>query len=87
MDDLFLEIERIHDTKKIQTSSNWNIFTTYNHQKSKRKGKKSIWLGVWKHNDPALAFYRNTGFTKHSEHVFYMGDHPHRLSISSKQSF
>ena len=55
--------------------------------KEKQKKKKAIWLGVWEHNDAALAFYRKRGFTKYSEHVFYMGDDPQTDYLFIKQLF
>ena len=55
--------------------------------RAKEKQKTAIWLGVWEHNDAALAFYRKRGFTKYSEHVFYMGDDPQTDYLFIKQLF
>jgi ribosomal protein S18 acetylase RimI-like enzyme len=38
------------------------------------KGHDSIWLGVWEHNDRAIAFYRKWDFEKFSQHTFMLGD-------------
>lgn len=32
-----------------------------------------LWLGVWEHNDRALAFYARSGFREAGEHVFMIG--------------
>jgi ribosomal protein S18 acetylase RimI-like enzyme len=45
---------------------------------SRKKGFKSIWLGVWEHNLRALKFYRKLGFEEAGSHVFHMGTDPQR---------
>ena len=54
---------------------------------ARQTGVKTVWLGVWEHNDVALAFYRKKGFIKYSEHVFYMGDDPQTDYLFIKQLF
>jgi diamine N-acetyltransferase len=36
-------------------------------------GAKTLWLGVWEHNDRALAFYRKTGFAPVGSQPFVVG--------------
>ena len=36
-------------------------------------GAKTLWLGVWEHNDRALAFYRKTGFSPVGRKPFLVG--------------
>ena len=36
-------------------------------------GGRTLWLGVWEHNDRAQAFYRRWGFTRVGEHLFRVG--------------
>jgi len=43
---------------------------------AKRQGCKTMYLGVWEHNDRAIAFYRKWGFARVGEHIFQMGDDP-----------
>jgi len=38
-----------------------------------QRGKKQLWVGVWEKNLDAIEFYKRHGFTKISEHDFYMG--------------
>ena len=35
--------------------------------------KELVWLGVWEHNLPAIAFYEKWGFTRFSDHEFILG--------------
>lgn len=36
--------------------------------------KKIIWLGVWEHNERAIAFYTRAGFEKFGTHDFVLGN-------------
>ena len=36
-------------------------------------GHDAVWLGVWEHNERAIAFYKKWGFTRFSEHTFMLG--------------
>ena len=40
---------------------------------SKLKHYEHLWLGVWEHNERALAFYRKWNFETFGDHVFYVG--------------
>lgn len=40
---------------------------------ARRIGGKTLWLGVWEHNDRAKAFYRKSGFVDVGAHVFMVG--------------
>jgi ribosomal protein S18 acetylase RimI-like enzyme len=39
-----------------------------------QKGYRTIWLGVWEHNQRARAFYRKCNFHEVGEHVFQLGN-------------
>ncbi|RYN13026.1 GNAT family N-acetyltransferase [Bifidobacterium animalis subsp. animalis] len=41
---------------------------------ARAQGKTRIWLGVWEHNDPAIAFYKRFGFTRIGSHDFMLGE-------------
>jgi len=43
---------------------------------ARSRGAKTIWLGVWEHNDRARAFYAKCGFTDAGEHIFLFGTDP-----------
>ncbi len=38
------------------------------------QGKSVIWLGVWEHNDAAIAFYKRMGFVHFGSHDFVLGE-------------
>ncbi|MET1140028.1 GNAT family N-acetyltransferase [Enterococcus hirae] len=70
----FLEIERIYVRSPFKSKGIGSRLIEFAVQKAQEKQKEAIWLGVWEHNYPALAFYRKHGFQHHSQHIFYMGD-------------
>lgn len=39
-------------------------------------GHRTVWLGVWEHNQRAIAFYRRWGFVKVGEKTFVLGTDP-----------
>ncbi|MFM9911815.1 MAG: N-acetyltransferase family protein [Chitinophagaceae bacterium] len=40
---------------------------------AKEMNRAILWLGVWEHNDRAIAFYTKWGFEKFGEHEFVLG--------------
>lgn len=40
---------------------------------ARNQGYKSVWLGVWEHNAPALVFYKKMGFIQCGWHTFLFG--------------
>jgi len=44
----------------------------------------AFWLGVWEHNDRALAFYARCGFREVGDHIFTIGDQVDRDLILVK---
>ena len=43
---------------------------------AKQQGCRTMYLGVWEHNQRAIAFYQKWGFARVGEHIFQMGDDP-----------
>jgi len=43
---------------------------------ARKRGHRTLWLGVWEHNARAQAFYRKWNFTEIGTHVFQLGDDP-----------
>lgn len=41
-----------------------------------RRGKRTLWLGVWERNPRAIAFYEKSGFAEVGSHVFMVGTDP-----------
>jgi GNAT superfamily N-acetyltransferase len=40
---------------------------------AKKKGHRTLWLGVWEHNARARAFYSKWSFREVGEHIFQLG--------------
>jgi ribosomal protein S18 acetylase RimI-like enzyme len=45
----------------------------------------TLWLGVWEHNQKAIAFYLKQGFRTVGEHAFMLGQEAQRDLVMSKQ--
>ena len=41
---------------------------------AREKKHHTIWLGVWEHNQRAIAFYKRWGFEKFADHDFILGN-------------
>jgi ribosomal protein S18 acetylase RimI-like enzyme len=42
-------------------------------EEARRRGFRSMWLGVWEHNHRAIAFYERHGFRDVGAHLFHLG--------------
>jgi ribosomal protein S18 acetylase RimI-like enzyme len=40
---------------------------------ARRRGARTLWLGVWERNARAIAFYQKSGFSDAGSHVFMVG--------------
>ncbi|WP_422122500.1 GNAT family N-acetyltransferase [Planococcus sp. X10-3] len=69
-----LEVERIYISNKFQKLGLGKVLMNHALEMADDLGKQKIWLGVWEHNDNAIAFYRKKGFVKTGAHSFFMGD-------------
>jgi len=43
---------------------------------ARKKGCKTLWLGVWENNARAISFYEKNGFVRFGEHTFNLGNDP-----------
>ncbi|TWR26583.1 GNAT family N-acetyltransferase [Mucilaginibacter achroorhodeus] len=68
-----LELERIYVLEKFQGQKVGKYLMDYAINKAMETGKKFIWLGVWEHNEKALAFYQSKGFVVFGSHPFKLG--------------
>lgn len=69
-----LEIQRIYIRKNHKKMGLGQRLFEKSKEVAKELNKDQLWLGVWEHNKPALAFYAKQGLTKHSQHDFVLGD-------------
>ncbi|PRY74858.1 GNAT family N-acetyltransferase [Alkalibacterium olivapovliticus] len=73
-DDNGLEIERIYIRTGYKRQGLGTALLNKAIAIAEKNVRSSVWLGVWEHNQPALAFYKKMGFEKVGAHAFYMGD-------------
>ncbi|MCK8617894.1 GNAT family N-acetyltransferase [Fructobacillus sp. M158] len=82
-DDAF-EIERIYFLSDFQGKGLGSRFFNYAETLARAAGKSRLWLGVWEHNERALAVYQKKGFRPFSDHVFQVGDDKQRDLLMEK---
>lgn len=68
-----IEIERLYVDKKLQSQRIGAALMNHLLQFAKEQNKKVVWLGVWKKNLRAVAFYEREGFQKFGETIFTLG--------------
>jgi ribosomal protein S18 acetylase RimI-like enzyme len=74
MGDEALEIERLYVKKPFQKHGLGKMLFNHAVDLARQQQKKKIWLGVWEHNENALAFYKKMGLVRTGSHPFIMGD-------------
>jgi len=52
-----------------------------------QKGYRTIWLGVWEHNDRARAFYQKWNFREVGNHIFQLGNDPQTDILMERSTF
>lgn len=68
-----IEIERFYVDKKLQSKKIGSALMKFLIDFAKSQGKQIVWLGVWKKNPRAVAFYEREGFKKIGETIFTLG--------------
>lgn len=74
VDENGLEIERIYIRVGYKRQGLGTALLNKAFDIAEKSVRTSVWLGVWEHNQPALAFYKKMGFEKIGAHSFFMGD-------------
>lgn len=69
-----LEIERIYVDQNYQKQGIGKHLYNKAIERANVHQVNTVWLGVWEHNQNALAFYDKMGFKHTDSHVFQMGD-------------
>ena len=67
------EVERIYLLNDFQRQGLGKVLFEKAVALGKEKGYQKLWLGVWEHNTPALAFYKKLGLTVFDKHTFVLG--------------
>ena len=68
------EIERIYVLKAFLGQKIGQILFDKAIEIGREKNLEYVWLGVWEHNDAAQAFYKEHGFVRVGEHVYWTGN-------------
>jgi diamine N-acetyltransferase len=80
-----IEIQRLYaDKNHIGTRIGYALMNTCLHY-AQDHHYDTVWLGVWEHNERALAFYKKWGFERFGEHVFMLGDDAQTDLLLQKQ--
>lgn len=69
-----MEIQRIYVRPSEKRRGFGTILMDFAMEYAKEAGYDSVWLGVWEHNDAAQAFYKEHGFVRVGEHVYWTGN-------------
>jgi diamine N-acetyltransferase len=68
-----IELQRIYVDANYQKLKVGSLLLNHCLKTAQNQGFKIIWLGVWEHNQKALAFYQKNGFTAFGSHTFQLG--------------
>lgn len=68
-----MEIQRLYILDRYKSNGLGTRFMRSAFDMARAQGKSIIWLGVWEHNEAALAFYKRMGFAQFGSHDFMLG--------------
>lgn len=71
-----LEIERLYAHRDYLGKRVGHLLMQTCITHARRKGIRTLWLGVWERNARAIAFYEKNGFVRFGEHTFMLGNDP-----------
>lgn len=80
-----LEIERIYIRPEFKRKGLGKKLILYALHIAEVNTCSDVWLGVWEHNQNALAFYKALGFRKVGDHIFTLGNDPQTDWIMKKE--
>ena len=69
-----LEIERLYSHRHYIGKRVGHLLMQTCLAYARKKGVRTLWLGVWENNARAIAFYKKNGFSRFSEHAFMLGN-------------
>ena len=69
-----LQVERIYVLAAHQREGLGQFMLDYACRLARLRSLGTIWLGVWEHNNSAMAFYAHLGFVQFGAHDFMLGD-------------
>ncbi|WP_242501753.1 GNAT family N-acetyltransferase [Bifidobacterium pseudolongum] len=69
-----MEVQRLYILRQYKRNGLGTRFMHTAFDMARAQGKSVIWLGVWGHNDAAIAFYKRMGFVQFGSHDFVLGE-------------
>ncbi|MEL6554289.1 MAG: GNAT family N-acetyltransferase [Cyanobacteria bacterium J06621_11] len=69
-----IELERLYVDRAVLRQGLGSMLMRSAIEQVRALGYGVIWLGVWEHNERAIAFYKRWGFEQVGEHPFVLGD-------------
>lgn len=84
-DDAPIELERIYVDQHCIGQGVGAALMQRAINEARQAGYKTIWLGVWKKNDSAIAFYKKWGYEIVGEHEFVVGEDVQHDHIMAKR--
>lgn len=69
-----MEVQRLYILRQYKRNGLGARFMHTAFDMARAQGKSVIWLGVWEHNDAAIAFYKHMGFVQFGSHDFVLGE-------------
>ena len=69
-----MEVQRLYILRQYKRNGLGARFMHTAFDMARAQGKSVIWLGVWEHNDAAIAFYKRMGFVQFGAHDFVLGE-------------
>jgi len=69
-----MEFHRLYVLAKYKGKGIGHIILSSAIDAATKRNCDRIWLGVWEHNAPAIAFYRKFGFERFGDHKFMLGN-------------
>lgn len=79
------ELQRIYLLMSAQGGGHGATLMAASVELARSRGADLLWLGVWEHNDRALAFYGRSGFREAGDHIFTIGQQVDRDLILVKE--
>ncbi|WP_242505752.1 GNAT family N-acetyltransferase [Bifidobacterium pseudolongum] len=69
-----MEVQRLYILRQYKRNGLGARFMHTAFDMARAQSKSVIWLGVWEHNDAAIAFYKRMGFVQFGSHDFVLGE-------------
>lgn len=79
-----VELQRLYVSRELKGRGLAQLLMAQVEAEARRRGGRTLWLGVWERNSRAIAFYRKSGFIDVGTHVFQLGSDPQTDRLMSK---